>query len=554
MSAVPAQRTPAAARARGTVPGARARVLAALAVADFRERTRRPGYLVTLGVAVVLGYLALPPASSHYVIMNAGGYRGVYNSAWTGTVTALAGTLWLMGGGFYVVRSAIARDQQTGVGQILAATPLRNAGYLAGKFASNLMVLASMAGVLAVTALVMQLARGESTAIGLGALLLPYVLFTLPVLALTAAVAVLVETVPVLRGGVGNIAWLVAWLIFAVAGAGVPLGFGTVSSSMRQAMAARHLRPAEFSVGFTQVAHPLHTFIWHGLAPSAGFVTGRLVLLAAFCCLAVVPAAWFGRFDPARGRPRGVPTGAGEPSVPLAEVAMSAEGAAAPLRQKTYRPLPPGGNRPGAAFGRLLAGEARILVQGIPGWWWLVAAAVNVAGLAVPATLVKPGGDSTALLLSAAWIWPVLIWSRLGAQRGENGLDTLLGCYPGAYLQLAAEWLAGLALTAAAGLGPMIRMAIAADGSRVAAWSAGALFIPSLALLLGTASRTQRVFQVVYVVLWYAAVNQLAAADYLGTALVHGHPAGPSPLLIAGVALAMLGATFAIRAAQHATR
>ncbi|MDR0346323.1 MAG: hypothetical protein LBI49_25030, partial [Nocardiopsaceae bacterium] len=125
MSAVPAQRTPAGTEARDAVPGARARVLAALAVADFRERTRRPAYLVTLAVAVVLGYLALPPASSHYVIMNAGGYRGVYNSSWAGTATALAGTLWLMGGGFYVVRSAVARDQQTGVGQILAATPLR---------------------------------------------------------------------------------------------------------------------------------------------------------------------------------------------------------------------------------------------------------------------------------------------------------------------------------------------------------------------------------------------------------------------------------------------
>ncbi|MDR0346474.1 MAG: hypothetical protein LBI49_25820, partial [Nocardiopsaceae bacterium] len=190
----------------------------------------------------------------------------------------------------------------------------------------------------------------------------------------------------------------------------------------------------------------------------------------------------------------------------------------------------------------------------IPAWWWLAAAAVNVAGVAVPATLVKPGGSSTALLLSAAWIWPVLIWSRLGAQRRENGLGTLLGCYPGAYRQLAAEWLAGLALTAAAGLGPMLQMAIAADGSRVAAWAAGALFIPSLALLLGTATRTQRVFQVVYVLLWYAAVNQLAAANYMGTVLVHGHPAGPSPLLIAGAALAMLTAAFAIRAAHHATR
>lgn len=556
MTAMPPQRTPGV-LARDTVPGARARVLAALAalaVADFRERTRRPGYLVALAVAVGLGYLALPPASSHYVIMNAGGYRGVYDSSWAGTVTALAGALWLMGGGFYVVRSAIDRDQQTGVGQVLAATPLRNAGYLAGKFISNLMVLASMAGVLAVTALVMQLARGESTAIRPGALLLPYAVFTLPVLALTAAAAVLVETVPVLRSGVGNIAWLVAWLIFAISGGGVPLGFGAVSRSMRQAMAAHHLRPAEFSVGFTQIAHPLHPFTWHGLAPSAGFVTGRLVLFAAFCCLAVLPAAWFGRFDPARGHPRSVPAGDREPSVPPADGALLVGGRAAALRQQAYRPLPPGGNRPGPAFGRLLTGEARILVQGVPGWWWLVAAAVNVAGLAVPATLVKPEGDSTALLLSAAWIWPVLIWSRLGAQRRENGLGTLLGSYPGAYRQLAAEWLAGLAVTAAAGLGPMIQMAIAADGSRVAAWVAGALFVPSLALLLGTASRTQRAFQVAYVLLWYAVVNQLGAADYMGTVLVHGHPAGPSPLLVAGVAVAMLAAAFAIRAAQHATR
>lgn len=57
---------------------------------------------------------------------------------------------------------------------------------------------------------------------------------------------------------------------------------------------------------------------------------------------------------------------------------------------------------------------------------------MNVAGPAVPATLVKPEGDSTAPLLSATWIWPVLIWSRLGAQRRENRLDSLPGCYPSA--------------------------------------------------------------------------------------------------------------------------
>jgi hypothetical protein len=535
----------------------RVQVLGALAVADFRERTRRPAYLVTLAAAVALGYLALPPARSLWVIMNAGGYRGSYNSAYAATATALAGALWLMLGGFYVVRGAIARDQQTGVGQILAATPLSSIGYLAGKFWSNLMVLASMAGVLAVTALALQLARGESLAVDPGALLVPFVLLTLPVLALTAAAAVLFETVPVLQAGMGNIAWFFLWMIFAIAGGGVPLGgLGAVARSMRQAMAAQHLpAAAEFSVGFTKVDHPLHTFAWHGLEPSSGFVAARLLLILAAACLAALPAVWFGRFDPAHAHPRRGPApDGGQAPVPVPATAPAAGRAARSARSPAYKPLSPAKARPGLATGRLLAGEVRILVQGTSRWWWLVAAALNAASLAVPANLVKPAGASTALLLSAAWVWPVLIWSRLGTQRREHGLDTLLGAYPAVHRQLAAEWAAGLALTAVAGLGPLLRIAAAADGPRVAAWIAGALFIPSLALMLGTASRTHRIFQALYVMLWYAAVNHVAAADYMGTVLVNGRPAGPSPLLTAGLSLTMLAIAITIRAAQHATR
>jgi len=38
-------------------------------------------------------------------------------------------------------------------------------------------------------------------------------------------------------------------------------------------------------------------------------------------------------------------------------------------------------------------------------------------------------------------------------------------------------------------------------------------------------------FQAIYVLLWYAAVNQLAAADYMGTVLVNGRP-GRTPLVV----------------------
>ena len=518
------------------------RAVTALAVADFRERTRRPGYLVILAAAVALAWLAIPPADSLWVIMNAGGYRGVYNSAYAGTATALGGALALMIGGFYVVRGAIARDESTRVGHILAATTLRRAGYLAGKFVSNLMVLASMAGVLAVTTLVLQLARGESRSVDPVALLQPYLVLTLPVLAATAAAAILFETVPALRAGLGNIAWFVVWMIAVIAGAGAPFGgLGAVAASMRQAVAAQHLpRAAEFSVGFTKVDHPLDTFAWTGFEPSGGFVAGRLMLIVVAACLAVLPALWFGRFDPARGRAvADRATDDGTPVLP-----------ALPPRPRPYPVLSVVGARRRLATVRLLAGEVRILVQGLSRWWWLVVAAITAASLAIPAD----AGLRAGALLSAAWIWPILIWSRLGTQRHENGLDGLLGSYPARRRQLAAEWAAGLLLAVVTGVGPLLRMAFADDGAGVAAWVAGALLIPSFALLLGVATRTHRVFQVAYVILWYAVVNQVAAVDYMGAVFVDGHRAGPSPSVLTGIAVAMLATAAAVRAARHASR
>ena len=317
---------------------------------------------------------------------------------------------------------------------------------------------------------------------------------------------------------------------------GVGVAFGDEGEDLAFACGQRRQRVAAAP---HQLAY--HLGIDHGAAGGHAAQRGDEVLDIGHSVFEqVADAAAVAGVEQVRGRPRSVAAPGDEEAVPdsgqppapvpsAAAAVLTAGQAVRPARPAVYQPLPRAAARPGRAFWRLLAGELRILVQGTSRWWWLVAAAVNLAGLAVPPKLVKPTGASTALLLSAAWIWPVLIWSRLGIQRRENGLETLLGAYPGAIRQLAAEWTAGLALTAMTGLGPVLRMAIAADGPRVAAWTAGAVFIPSLALLLGTASRTHRMFQALYVILWYAAVNQLAAADYMGTVLVNGRPAGPSP-------------------------
>ena len=548
------------------------RVLVALAVADFRERTRRLAYAVVLLAAVGLAWLAVPDPEGRWVIMNIGTYRGVYTSAYVGAVTALAGALWFLIGGFYVVRGAIPRDEQTRVGHLLATTPLSRTGYLAGKFLSNLMVLASMTAVLAVTAVVLQLLRGESRTLNPVDLVAPFVVLTFPVLAITSAAALWFDTTSRLRAGLGNIIWFFVALPAATAAqvTHAPLGgLGTsyVADSMYAAMTAQGLAldGAEFSVGLMYLDHPPTTFHWPGLEITGGMLLERMGMVLLACVLALVPAAWFGRFDPARTRyqeaaqpassspagaagPAGLPTPGGSPVLidPGTGLALDMP-QQAPSQSASFQGRPRTVPVPGWRTGRLITGELRILLKSASPWWWAGAATIAVTGLAVPVDNV-PGA------LLAAWIWPILLWSRLGAQRVVDGVDTLLDAYPGVRPQLVAEWMAGVVLSMLTGAAPLLRFLIAQDGAGVAAWLDGALVIPSLALALGALSRGPRLFQIAYLSVWYLVVNGIAAFDYLGAVRHDGRLAGPHPLIIISLAGVLLAGALLIRTLRHVYR
>ncbi|MFJ2955692.1 hypothetical protein [Streptomyces sp. NPDC087270] len=507
--------------------------VAGVALADLRDRTRRPSYAVTLLATVALGWLAVPAAGSHWVILQIGDHRGTYNSAYVGLATALAGTLWLALGGFYVVRGVPARDESSGVGRLLAATPLRTTAYFAGKLLGNVLVLASMLGALAVTAPVMQLLRGESRAVDPVALLLPFAVLALPVMVAVAAAALLIDTVPGLRGGLGNVVWFFVWLAFAFAGQGpsAPLGGIGVHEATRS-MRADLLAQApgargDFSLGFTYTDTPLRVFTWDGFTPGGGFLLGRAAIVALAVLCALLPSLWFPRFDPARAR---ATTPVRPPAPPSA--------AAAPRPAPVQGPLTPASTG-GMLFPRLYAAELRILMQGTRWWWWGTVALLTLTAFAAT------GSGATRFVLPAAWIWPVLLWSRLGSQAAEHRVDALLGAAPRPYRRVLAEWAAGVTLTAATGLGPLAVLLRDGDSRGVACWLAAATFIPSLALALGTRSRGHRLFQALYVPVWYAAANGLSALDFMGATRAPGTAATLPPSVLAALSALLLASVLA---------
>ncbi|MFI6285965.1 hypothetical protein ACIBCM_14600 [Streptomyces sp. NPDC051018] len=197
----------------------------------------------------------------------------------------------------------------------------------------------------------------------------------------------------------------------------------------------------------------------------------------------------------------------------------------------------------------MLAGELRVLLRGVAWWWWL-----GLAGITAVALTMTPVSGVTRMVLPVAWIWPVLIWSRLGTQRYEHGVDALLGAYPAPRRRMFAEWISGLALTALAGVGPLIRMTGQGDWPGVAAWWGGVLFIPSLALAVGTLSRSHRLFQAGYLPLWYAVANGVPMGDFMGAVRENGVPAGPGPAVFAALAGLLLTAAFAVESLRGRPR
>ena len=180
--------------------------------ADFLERFRRYSFLVVLAITVGAGYLFVPPEGAGYLVLHVGLRRGIYNSAWIGLVFGFIAAMHLPLFGFYLVKNALERDRQTGVGQIIATTPIGKPVYVVGKWLSNLAVLCLILSVLTVMAVVMQLVRAEDLTINPWALVGPIWLMGLPALAIAAAMAVLFESVSFLRGSLGNVAFLFIWL------------------------------------------------------------------------------------------------------------------------------------------------------------------------------------------------------------------------------------------------------------------------------------------------------------------------------------------------------
>lgn len=514
-----------------------ARVAYHLARADFFERVRRYSFLITLGLAAFLGY----QVAIGNLTLQLDTYRGEFNSAWVGSMLSVIATFFFGWFGFYLVKGSVGRDRETGVGQIMATTPLTRSLYTFGKWASNFAILMTMVGVLAVAGIGIQFLAGENMRLELGPMLAPYIFIAMPMMALVAALAVLFETIGFLSGGFGNIAYFF-FFIFSIIPffessmnpALEPTGMVLLEQSMSLAVKEEY---PDYTGGFVlggTTERITDTFQWTGVDWTPEIVLTRFALFGIAILLALFAAVFFDRFDPSRHKPA---------KMRAKKKALGSPGTFSPVPELASIPSIPNliaDVEKKFSFSTVLFSELRLLLKGQRWWWYAVAVGLIIAGL------VTPVQASREIVLMLAWVWPILVWSGMGNLELRHNVQQLtFSSAAPLWRQLPAVWLAGFLVAVVTGSGVMLRLLFASHSAGLLAWVAGAVFIPSMALALGVWSGNSKVFEVLYVSIWYIGpLNRVPALDYLG-ASGEGYP-----LIYLGVSFALVALAFTGRARQ----
>jgi hypothetical protein len=392
-----------------------------------------------------------------------------------------------------------------------------------GKAFSNFVFLAVMVGVIALAAAGMQLVRGESFRLDPWALLSPFVFCVLPAMAMVAAIAILFETIAWLHGTAGNVVYFFLWLgVLIATTASIPTDprriaapandvWGTsviLSSMMRDTAATFPNYTGSVAIGAITLPAPLQTFTWEGIHWTFEIILGRLLWFGAAIGVSLIAAIFFRRFDPAPLAPRGKPKHPREATMPQP---------VEPEREETVAPAPPIQLSPLTSHFRsrpisLLLAELRLMLKGTRWWWFIAALGLIVAGLLVPTDIARQ-------LLPVMWLWPLALWSSMGCREVRYGAGQLVFSAPHLLQrQLPMLWLAGVLVAVLTGSGVAANLALAGEWTHLLAWGTAALFIPTLALALGIWSSNSKLFEVVYMLWWYAGpVNRAPYLDFMGT-------------------------------------
>ncbi|MGD8190634.1 hypothetical protein ACQCN2_11705 [Brevibacillus ginsengisoli] len=483
----------------------------AIALADFFERIRRTNFYILIAFTLLLGYFFVPPKEASYLTLDLGGTRGIYNSAWIGSMTAVLSNIAISLIGFYAVKNSVERDELTKTGQLIASSPISNFQYTLGKTTSNFMLLLFLTFFLMIAAAVMQQIRGEDHSLQLWPLLSPFLFLTVPLLASVSALAILFEMVGFLKGVTGNVVYFFLWIgsmlisHFTTPSLPIdPLALTIPLSSMNVSGTGTG------SIGIIEVTGLPKTFLWNGIDWSVGMIAARVAWLLPAILLVLCGSLLFQRFDQNRVRHTAKRKKQKLPSLSEREAVKNEQ--PSPIRTTvTLTPLLSYGN--GFRFVQLLCYELKILYKGMPLYWYAIQLAL------IFCCLILSSDIALRWFVPLSMIWSMPIWAKMGSQAKIHKVTEIIHSssrFPVSHTVLV--WGCGIIVSLFATSGMLLSSAFSLNWYTLFSLLASACFISGLAIILGTYIGNSRPFEIIFLLVWYLGpINQLSYFDFIGS-------------------------------------
>lgn len=473
---------------------------------DYLQRTRTYAFLITLCISLAVAYSFVPEPNASYSTLRVGSYLGYYNSAWFGYVTAIMTSIFLSLVGFYLVNSGIRTDAETRVGQIMAATPVKNSTYLLSKIFSNFLVLLTIVIlVFLMSILLFFLYHDAEFTFEIGHFIKPYLFIAIPSIFFFSAIAVLSEVIFCRFSILQNVTFFFFYSALLVQGSPESDSdfmfdvFGSKIVTHQMTESVNDITGDErkdLSIGYVfGNIKELKRYVFKGVDFPVLFILSRLLWAVLSLLLVFGIAPFFHRFNFRK---------------PLKSKKTNQE-----LIHKTasghisLANLPP----PQIDYGvfSLLTTEMLLLIRQGKKWMWFV----SLTGMALLGLL--PLEMAHLMVLPILWFLQVGRLSQLTSKELNSGIHyfTFSSYKPLSRLLLTQIFAATLLMVVLA-TPLIIRYAIKADFMAVATIVLGGMGIVLLAAVLGILTKGKKLFEVLFFMISYANINGIPFLDYFG--------------------------------------
>jgi len=483
--------------------------------ADYLEKSRNFSFLALIALCLLGAFWFVPREVAGFEILSLQSDIFIQggNPSWIPVTSALGLAFFLPFIAFFYLKNTIALDEEMGIEQLITSSTMGNLRYLIGKFLSGTLLLFTFASAVIIGSFFMSLWHFPGQFISPYAFLSPY-MFLLASIPLCAAVALLFGSIRFLRGVIGSIIYVSGVFVIIVysmesESAGIILRTVDVTamSSLMEVVSRTAYEQTGYAInnvmfiggyGADAGFQATQQLIFNGLSFNSidYIILSAMLLIAIGLVLISAPFYSLTKALPKKLRVRKIKK--------QVDSEVQSEQKPRPL----YSAVKPSKNN---MWVRGILTEIKLMLKGQSIIWCLG----SITGLVL--TLFLEINMVFSFVLPLLMLWFVNVFSRLGNREHKYDMLKIIATIPGGkFKQITYSWIAGIIIALLLTLPVVVRLLLAGQFIGLFTIMAGVVFLPSFAMALGEFTRTNRLFELLFIVLTYAAINGIPFAMIMG--------------------------------------